>query len=235
MCRATDAALGQIADSMTSSVEAAMQATQPGYAEAARHAAAADVRAAMQSVITTANTKVTDRYLFGGFQDRQPPFEESAGAVTYLGDSGELTVPVGNGRSCPAGIPGDRVFNVDTGGGRAVPVVDRDVFELLTDLADSLEAGDTEAARAHTDDLQILRDHVLQMRGEMGAAEMRIDTNCSALEDTTLSCKQLIEQDESIDLAQALTDYTAAETAYQSLLGVLSRIMSMPTMFDLAR
>ena len=236
MCRAADAFLRDISSALRSAIETSTQGLQPGATDAMRQASAAAIRSSREAILTEGNAKVGNRYLFGGYQDRGFPLVEAAGVVSYEGDSGQLTVPVAAGRTCDISVPGDKVFNfVNDDGVRAVPEVDADVFTLLDELATAVQDGDDEAARELMDQADKLWGHVVQLRGNMGASEIRIDTSRNALGDAELRCHQVLADEESIDVAEAITEYVALETAYQAALSVLSRITSMPTMFDLMR
>lgn len=234
--RAADAAMGEIAGGLRSALDTAMRVLQPGRTPEDLQSSAAEVRSSIQAILTAANARHGDRYLFGGYRDRQMPFEEGAAGVGYLGDSGQLTVPVSAGRTCDITVPGDRLFNyVNDEGERAVIGVDGDVFSVLTDLAEAVESNDIERVRILLDETRLLHSHVMQMRGSAGASEVRMQANLHALQDTELRCYEILAQEESMDVAQAVSEYIALETSYQAVLGVLSRIIAMPTVFDLTR
>lgn len=234
--RAADAAMGEIAAGLRSALDTAMRVLQPGRTPEDLLSSAAEIRSSIQATLTAANAKHGDRYLFGGYQDRLMPFEEGIAGVGYLGDSGQLTVPVSAGRTCDITVPGDKLLNfVNDEGERAVLGVDGDVFSVLRDLAEAVENGDMERTRILLDETRLLHSHVMQMRGSAGASEVRMQTNLNALEDAELRYYEILAQEESIDVAQAVSEYVALETSYQAVLGVLSRIIAMPTVFDLTR
>ncbi|MCE5219216.1 hypothetical protein LLH03_19545 [bacterium] len=235
MLREADGALSQISDALQGAIQSAstsLQATSQGQSQLA--ACAVEIRSYAQSILTAANTKSGDRYLFGGYQDRQTPFVGGALSTTYAGDSNQMTVPLGNGRTCPIAVPGDQVLNYkNSSGTRAVDAVDADVFTALESLACAVETGDSGAVRQRLDDMQALRSNVVQLRGAVGSWDVRLQASQDALEDARLRYQEILADRESIDLAAGVTEYAAQETAYKATLSVLGQILQLPTLFDL--
>jgi flagellar hook-associated protein 3 FlgL len=237
MCREVDAALGQITDSLFDVAEEAARALQPtAQNSTARATSAAVIRSLAQTILSAANAKSGERYLFAGYQDRQAPFEETPGGALYHGDSNQPTIPLGNGRTCPFSVAGDALLNyVDKDGKRAVPGVDADVFSVLENLATAIEAGDTKTTAYLLDQVRALHSHVLALRGSVGAWQNRLETNLTALGDAEQRYKVVLSEVESTDIAQGVTEYKARETNYLAALQVLSSVMQLPTLFDLTR
>ena len=229
----SDAALGEMTDLLGRVVEVAQRALRPGTTDTARESSAADIRSAASEIIMLANTRVGNRYIYGGYQDRTPPITGEPDSATYGGDSNPISVPLGSGRSCDVSVTGDELLNfVRPDGTRAVPGVDADVFGALTALADALDSGDDATAKTWTDNASLLRERVLRVRGDMGAAQQRLEAHSSTLDDTELRLNQLLTDRESTDLAAAITEYSAQETDYKALIAVVGRVASLPTLFS---
>lgn len=236
-CREADAALGQITDSLFDVAEEAARALQPtAQSASARATSAAVIRSLSQTIMMAANARSGDRYLFAGYQDRQAPFEETPGGALYHGDSNQPAMPLGNGRTCPCTVAGDALLNfADQSGSRAVAGVDMDAFTLLEQLAGAIEAGDADTTGKLLDHVRAMHNHVLGLRGSVGAWENRLETNLSALQDAQQRYEQVLSETESTDIAESITRYKAQETNYQAALSVLSSVMQLPTLFDLTR
>ncbi|NSW54853.1 MAG: hypothetical protein HPY44_02475 [Armatimonadetes bacterium] len=228
----TEQGLQKISGDLEDAIDAARRAIGSGITDQARAASVAEVRSAIEALVAAGNTKSGDRFVFGGFKDRAQPFELSGGTVTYSGDRGQLAVNTGYGTPCPVTFAGSDVFNFDLGTGRSVPAVDADVFEVLDRLATALDAGDSQTAAELVDDLQLLRDHVVNLRGSIGSSVLRLEAGLDALERSELRCETLLEEHETLDIADALTRYSAAETSYQALLSTITSIMQLPSLFD---
>ncbi|MGH8205910.1 MAG: flagellar hook-associated protein FlgL, partial [Steroidobacteraceae bacterium] len=83
-------------------------------------AIATQVQQLEQSLLGTANSQnAQGQYLFAGYSVGTQPFVRgSSGSVSYVGDSGAISVPLDGGTSVQTGDPGSSVYmNIPTGNG----------------------------------------------------------------------------------------------------------------------
>ncbi|MFW5866648.1 MAG: hypothetical protein ACOCX2_02455, partial [Armatimonadota bacterium] len=138
-----DGALDNIASALRRARDIALGATQPGLTDAARLSQAEIIRSHRDRIMDEANISVQNVFLFAGKLSQTKPFVEGAGGVGYTGDSEGVQVWVAPDRPLEITVPGDRLFNYeDSAGVRPIPEVDSDLFGLLDDLANAIEAGD---------------------------------------------------------------------------------------------
>ena len=138
-----DAALDNISSALRQTRDIALGASQPGLTDAARLSQAEIVRSHRDRIMDEANVSVQNIYLFAGKLSQTTPFVEGAGGVTYTGDAEGVQVWVAPDRPLEITVPGDRLFNYEDGAGvRPVGDVDSDLFSLMDNLADAIEAGD---------------------------------------------------------------------------------------------
>lgn len=227
--QAVDGALGELSQALQGAITSALRATESGRQTAATRAGLAiEVRAAREAALSAVNARHGDRYLFAGYQDRAVPFVENAvGMVEYRGDTGQITVPVAGGRTCPISVPGDQLVNMPGGS--------RDLFTLLADLAQAIEEGDQNTTVALRDELMAMHAHIVEQRGSVGAWTVRLEASRRALEDAQMRCQEILNAEETLDLAEGLSEYASRETTYQAILNVFARILALPTVFDLTR
>ena len=229
-----DNALDSISSALRQAQDLVLTADRPGETDAARSAIAAMVRSIRERVLDEANISVKGEYLFAGRLARQAPFEDGAGGVTYAGDSEGMQLWVAPGRPMEVTIPGDRLLNFeDSGGNRAVPEVDTDVFTLLDDIATAIEAGNTEQVAALGADLDRLYGHIVQQRGVLGARTMRIEDALESAQDAELAAHEVLSGAEDVDIASALMELQARQVSYQAALTATARLASLPTLFEL--
>jgi flagellar hook-associated protein 3 FlgL len=229
----SDAALGEMSNLLLRAVEVAQRALRPGTTDTAMASAADDVMSSGTEIIMLANTQVGNRYIYGGYQDRAAPVTGETDTAVYNGDTQPITVPIGSGRTVDVSVTGDNLLNfVRDDGTRAISGVDADVFQSLTNLANALKAGDKDGVGTWTDNISRLREGVLEARGTVGSCAQRLEAHKSALEDTGLRLQSLLADNESVDITDAITEYSALQTDYQALISVLGRVASLPTMFD---
>lgn len=229
-----DSALGNIASALRSVRDVVLGATQPGLTEGARASQAELVRSHREQILSAANTSIMGEYLFAGRLSRTQPFDDSAGAVTYTGDSSGLQLWVAPDRPMEVSIPGDRLFNFDDAlGQRAVAGVDSDLFALLDEIADAIEAGDEAACVALAEDLDALYDHVVQQRGVLGARTQRIQDAAQSALNAEIAAREILSDVEDVDLAQTLIELQHRQTAYQAALAATSQLARIPTLFEI--
>ena len=112
MAQAADGALDDVGGGMRQVKNIVLRANSSTVTEEGRVALANEIRTIAAKMQDDANTQRTGRYLFAGYSDRTVPFVAGAGGVIeYHGDSGEQRASIAPGRTAPAAVPGDYVFN----------------------------------------------------------------------------------------------------------------------------
>jgi flagellin-like hook-associated protein FlgL len=107
-------------DSLAGVQQLLTQAASGTYNESNRIAAGESVDQTIEGLMTLVNGNTMGRYLFGGVNMQEPPFEvtrDSDGrisAVTYTGSSEEMLVPVAPGVNLPGALVGTDVFRADS-------------------------------------------------------------------------------------------------------------------------
>lgn len=77
----------------------------------AKSALASDLKQLRRQLISNANTRFQDTYLFGGTRTSQRPFVLAPnGEVQYRGDEFESSAQIGPGLTAPLGLPGSAIF-----------------------------------------------------------------------------------------------------------------------------
>lgn len=229
-----DVALDNIASALREVRDLVFTAGRPGETEAARATIAATVRSLRGRILDEANVSVKGEYLFAGGLARKRPFAENTGGVTYLGDSEGMQVWVAPGRPLEVTIPGDRLFNFENGSGeRAVAEVDTDLFSLLDDIADTIEAGDTERLASLMTGLDALSEHVVQERGVLGSRVQRIEAAMDAAKDAEVLAREILSDTEDADIVAALMELQQRKVSYQAALAATAKLSELPTLFKL--
>ncbi len=104
----TDQTLGEMTDNLIRVKELAIsQAGDAGANEETRRVAASEIQQIFDSLISTGNRKLGDRFIFGGFKTQQAPFLKDG---TYRGDVGEMLIHTDKTAFIPMNVPGGQVF-----------------------------------------------------------------------------------------------------------------------------
>lgn len=229
-----DVALGSMTAMLRQANDLALAATRPGMESASRAAIAEQLRSLARSIMDEANASVAGDYVFAGKLSQTAPFSQTGSTVNYAGSSEGLELWVAPGRPMEVTIPGDRLFNfTDAAGQRAVAEVDEDLFALIERLAAAVQAGDDTAVEQMTVPLRLLSDHVVQMRGVLGARVARIESSREAAADAQVRMEEMLADTEGVDLVKAMVELENEKLAYQSALAATAKLVQLPTLFEL--
>jgi flagellar hook-associated protein 3 FlgL len=143
-----DTVLGEVERILGRAQELALAMVNDTNGPTERQAAATEVRQLSQQLLSLANTRVENRYIFGGFKNGSAPFSDVGGAVTYNGDNGEIAVQGNASTQITLNLLGNEVFQgAGVSGGTGL-------FDVLRDLESVLRS----AAPAHQLNLAVNLD-----------------------------------------------------------------------------
>lgn len=113
-------ALAQVNELMSRAVELSIQANSPVPKASDLKAIVSELKTIQESLLSLANSRDgSGRYLFGGSNDADAPFQRSGGTVTYSGDQNQRQVEVAPGQLVSDALPGSEIFmRIPTGDGR---------------------------------------------------------------------------------------------------------------------
>ena len=166
-----------------------------------------------ERLLELVNAQENGRYLFGGLASAAPPFDATA---TFVGDTGEVEVPVGRGALVAVTLPGGEPFTDPAGG----PTL----FTTLDSLETALRADSGTAVGALVDEVGGHADRLRQSRQTLGHRFDRIENVREALERIEITATRTLERDREADLTEAIMQLRQAETGLQGALLVTSRL-----------
>src|ERR1043166_7728652 len=127
-----DSVLGDVTDGLQRAKEIAVAMANDTNTPADRAAAAKEVHQIFLQLLSEANTKVGNRYLFGGFRNGTAPFVQGGNGVDYIGDNGELLVQNGPSSTLSVKLLGNAVFQgTSATGGVGVLDIVQDLDQVL--------------------------------------------------------------------------------------------------------
>jgi len=107
----TDHALGELSEIVLRAKEIAVnQASGPSSSEDTRLGVAEEIAQLFKQAVATANRRVGERFLFGGYKTQKPPLDADG---RYQGDDGQMMVEVGKDVFMAMNIPGIEAFNTN--------------------------------------------------------------------------------------------------------------------------
>ena len=208
-----DSALASYVDKLTAAIVTA-QGAQGSHATAdSRAAAAAQITALRDGLLSDINSQINGVAIFSGAETASTTYVNSGSGWTYQGDSTAVQVAVGQGRLVSITFDGQALAQ----GADA-----QDVFTALDTLASDILAGDNTAIAAGIDALGRAQTRAAQVQGRLGADERTIDDVANALGALKNHAETRRAKAEDADLADAITRMNQANTAYQAALSAVS-------------
>jgi flagellar hook-associated protein 3 FlgL len=187
-----------------------------------RQGAAQQVEGIYDQVLAIANTKFNGAYLFAGHKTDTQPFADDG---SYNGDSGQINIIVGEGVQVRINLTGDEVFTVASG---------TNVFEDLTELKIALEVDPFVAS-----DVSSLTDKLAKGVNQVEGAAVRQSITYKRLETTENhwdkfknSVVDMLSKIEDADLATAIVELQAQETAYEASLATAAKMFNRKSLID---
>lgn len=199
--------------------------------ESGRETAAREIIGIYDRIRDIANTRLGGAYIFAGYQTDTVPFTTDANyETTYHGDNGEIEAIVGEGMSVKINAHGAETF---TGDGVADGV---NIFDVLKDLKDALEAAVYDPAAIETQAGELLKaiNQVENVTSQQSVAYKQLEQS----ENYHINMKQkfmdVLSQTEDADAAQVAVELKAQETAYEMALAAASNVLEKNLMDFLA-
>jgi flagellar hook-associated protein 3 FlgL len=220
---AGESTLSDIGELLNRAKELALSQATGTASPETRKSAAGEVRQIRDQLIQFANSKQDDRYMFGGRKTDVPPYDPLNPAGPFQGDSGDVSIIVGNDVTLNAAVNGQRAF-----GSPVDPVL------VLTKLIAGLEANDQTAISDQLDPLDQSLGQVINERTDVGARLNRLDSTESHWDSFKINIQKMLSDTEDLDMVQAATELTAQQAAYQAALSSSAKIIQ-PSLLDYLR
>lgn len=250
----TDHALGDLSNIIMRAKEIALnQASVASSSEETRMGVAEEVSELFKQAVATANRKVGERFLFGGFKTLKPPVDSEG---KYGGDDGRMTVEVANDVFLTMNVPGVEAFNthpllsqegkndyldlpkqthdetdeLETN----APLENVNVFEELQNFRIALVTGDIEGIQNTLDRFDQIFNRLVMTRAKVGSRIQGLHSAGQAMERHNITNAMLSSSLEDADMVQVVNDMNKEETVFKSSLASAKRLVQ-PTLLDFLR
>jgi flagellar hook-associated protein 3 FlgL len=249
----TDLALSEIYDIFVRAKEIAINQSSEASANAdSRIGVAQEVSSLYNQLVSIANRRIGQQYLFGGFKTLTSPYTQDG---TYKGDSGEIKSEIQKDVFISVNLPGNKVFEFEKyrpedrfkdpslGFNRqpssdsqnelatAQPAEKINLFKELDSLRVGLMTNDTITIRDSLDKLDDIINHIIMLRTNVSSRVSGIDTALSQTEKIDLANVELSSKLEDADYAELWSDLAREETVFRSSLQAAQKLMQ-PTLLD---
>jgi flagellar hook-associated protein 3 FlgL len=216
---AEDRVLGQMANLIDRASELAIAQAGDSANPQTRGIAKVEVDQLLQGMITLGNTRFGEGFLFGGTRaDQQPLSDTPLATPPYIADNAPLGDPALEIADGITAVPVHNAHEIfrDTG-----------VMATLRDLSTALGANDAAGVTAAIDRLQQVQTEVQRLTGETGARVNQFEAARNEVAEATLDTRVTRSQVADIDIAEAVANFSQAQTAYQAALSAASRVINL--------
>ena len=216
--QAVDSTMSTVVTELNQAISAGIQGAKGTLSAANRQALADQVQGILSNIVSQDNLSYMGAFVFGGTASTTQPFTADATAPSgykYNGNANQNSVPIGEGLSVQANLPGDQVFQKSGA----------DVMGSLHDLVAALRNNDPTAVGNATSAVRSALDYVSQVRVFYGNNMTQMSQQQSYLQKEKTDMETQQNSLIGVDLATAATQFNQAQTAHSATLAAASRLM----------
>jgi flagellar hook-associated protein 3 FlgL len=222
--RSTDDALGRIQELLTKARSLAVQGGNESLSSEDRVALANEVDEALRELLTIANEKSGNRYLFGGSETRSAPYlpvEDDSGRLVDVAvkfDQPPQSVQIASGDGEVIEITLSATDTFDLSGGDSV-------FKTLLDLRNALDNDSAEGASAAIPRFDAALDQLGGLASLVGSRVQAAQNQLTKLVSQKVEMTTRVSDLGDTDLVEAMTRLQQEQTAYQISLQTIASVM----------
>jgi flagellar hook-associated protein 3 FlgL len=172
---------------------------------------AQDVTAIREQVLQISNYQLNGNYLFSGDMTDTAPFNA---AGVYAGDNGDANYMIGKNAQVDLAADGSSIFQGVS-----------DIFAVLDTLETELIAGNATGITNQITPLENAIDNINTIRAQNAGDYQRLEATENHYAYFKVNMQDLMSRTEDADIAAAIVDFQAQQTAYESTLATSSMIM----------
>ena len=208
--------LDQLLNILSRVQEIAIQERGSNASTQTRLSAAVEVQNAFEEIVQLANTKLGDKYIYGGHDSLNTPYQSDG---DYVGDSGEFKINIGSSTDMKINLSGDEVFSTGNGG--------VDIFGAVQELITALQVSDAQGIGDSIDSIITAFDHVNVKIAGSGAKLNRIENSSLSIDKLSIDLQVVLSDTADTDIAKAIIDMTAKQIIMEASLGTASKILNL--------
>jgi flagellar hook-associated protein 3 FlgL len=226
----SDAALDKATQALQRIRELVVQASNDTYETTQRQAISQEIKQLTEHLVTIANTKVGDKYIFNGTNTLQPPVQMVNGSITTSNNAEEVKIELAKGIYIGVNVDPTKVFHYDAS--QKGKGLFSDLQSLANDLDDPAKTG-----KDINEYLGYIDQHItnlLGVRAELGARMNRVELMEDRINQQEVIAKKVLSDNEDVDMERVITDLKVQESVHRAALAVGARIIQ-PTLVDFLR
>jgi len=200
--------------------ELAVQGASDSYGPNDKLSISYEINQLLEQLMVVGNSKTQSTYIFAGTQNNIKPYiaiRDDSGDITQVtttGSSGDIMKVIGEGITLKSNVNGEELFE----GGE-------DLFQLLIDMRDHLEASQTSELTNDIQRIDQAQEKILNILAVIGSRVNRVEAAESRAESDVINYTQFLSNAEDIDAAEAITEYQMELLSLQSALQAGARLL----------
>ncbi|MFT3709079.1 MAG: flagellin [Archangium sp.] len=207
-----DGAWDQVTTSLTRLKELATQMANDTYSAADRAGAATEAQQLFGAIVSQANVRLGERYLFGGTTDRTPPFDATG---NYSGDANVRRVEIAPGVMNDASTRADVALK---GAGGGV-----DVFASIQNFITALSTNNGANVRVAVQSMDDSLNQITAERSRVGAMMNTFDVAATMAKQNLDAAKDARASLEDVDIFEASTRLAASQRALEASMSAAAQ------------
>lgn len=240
---AADSAIANSTDALIRARELAVSGSNGSQDANSRLQLAEEIAGLHDILVSEANTRFGNGFIFAGYDSDAAPFQVSGSfqaappaqpSVSFVGNSDEIMVQIEEGSQIRVGLDGRRVFMGDADGNGSPDPGRENVFDLLADLHQALVTDDVTATSASLTRIDDALGQFSIERTRMGAVSTRLDSATERHARRGVEIATRLSETQDADLAEVVSRLVQQESALQSGLAAMGRLLP-PTLMDFLR
>ena len=176
-------------------------------------------------LLSLANTRAANRFLFSGFRQDVPPYDNN---FQFQGDPGAVEVEIGDRNRAQITVNGGEAF----GDGTPQTV---DVFANVVALEGFIRAQDEPNTQNELERLEQSIEQLIDSRSNIGGLLQRIELGRSVNASRDNRVQTTLAEVRDADFAEAVSELQLTENALQATLASSSRLLSGSSLLDFLR
>jgi flagellar hook-associated protein 3 FlgL len=219
----TDSTLNSVSALVQRARELAIQAASDTTSGQDRSAIAAEVQQLQQHALNLSQAKYGSSFLFSGNASDQPGYLQanpSSVVGAWQGNDNQVMREISPGVTM--GVNADARGTFDP------------IFTALNQLQTGAATNTTATIQSSIASLDTALNSVINTRAQLGAKVNRLDFLSQRLNDVKVNTTGLLSQVKDVDMAQAITNFSMAQTVYQASLKAGAQALQ-PSLLDYLR
>ncbi len=216
---AEDRVLAQITNLVDRAGELAIAQSSSSADAQTRTIARAELEQVIEQLVGLGNTRFGEGFLFGGTRSQSAPLSNTpTGTPPFIADNAALGDPA---LEIAEGITAVPVHNAHT------IFRDTGLMAAMGALSTALETDDVAGITGAIDTLRDVQSNVQALVGETGARVNQFETAKGEVGEARLEARVQRSAVADIDIADAVANFSQAQTAYQAALSAASRVLNL--------